>query len=232
MKRVQLPRRIQQLLARIPEAPAFLLVALAVVWCLSLFGARVRISGTLQYLYLPYNISLALIPLVLGAIATHISRRALAVAVLAVWLLFFPNAPYLLTDLIHLRPRTDAPFWFDWAYLVSCAGTGLLIALVSLHQIYAWLHAWLGRIRAELCLLVILALTGFGIYLGRFPRWNTWDIAAQPLSFASEIADLLLNPLDHPRMLAYSFSVTFMLAISWFGFRLGGVAQRSHFLDS
>ncbi|MEM7015222.1 MAG: DUF1361 domain-containing protein, partial [Verrucomicrobiota bacterium] len=114
----------------------------------------------------------------------------------------------------------DAPFWFDWIYLLSYAGAGLLIGLVSLRHVFVWLHSWLGRVWAEVCLLVILGLTGFGIYLGRFPRWNTWDIVAQPFAFLTDLADLVFNPLDHPRMLAYSFGVTFMLGISWFAFRL------------
>ncbi|MBN1310505.1 MAG: DUF1361 domain-containing protein [Anaerolineae bacterium] len=49
-----------------------------------------------------------------------------------VWLLLFPNAPYLLTDLVHLQPQENMPFWFDLILIVAFAWAGFFLRLISL----------------------------------------------------------------------------------------------------
>jgi len=140
------------------------------------------------------------------------------VALGAVWLVFFPNAPYLLTDLIHLRPRTEAaPFWFDWLMLVSFAVTGLLYACISLSQVHRCLKSKLPDWRCEAAILGLLGLTGFGIYLGRFARWNSWDILTRPEMLLAHVGEKLINAHNEPRMLAYSFGLTVILGLAYFG---------------
>jgi uncharacterized membrane protein len=102
----------------------------------------------------------------------HGSRRHL-LAFAFLWLLFLPNSPYLVTDLVHLKPRPSVPLWFDILLVQSFVLTGLLLGFLSvylMHRLvthaYGWKIGWLFT-------LLILALTGFGIYLGRFERWNS-----------------------------------------------------------
>jgi len=201
------------------DFPALLLVSIAVAWCSLLWGARFYFSESSQYFYMLYNLALAVIPLGLSAAVWRAGKRWSAWPLAFVWLAFFPNAPYVLTDLIHLRPRQDAPFWFDWIFLLSCAGAGLLAGLVSLRHIHLWLKTRFGAVRAEVALIGILALTGFGIYLGRFPRWNSWDLVLQPSAFFGHLLDLAGNSFEHPRMIAYSFGVSFMLVLGYLGMR-------------
>ncbi len=198
-----------------PDVPAIALCCLAATWCGGLWLARFLATGTGQYFYLLYNLSLAVIPLILSTLALRTRLRWLVCVILTLWLAFFPNAPYLITDLIHLRPKNDAPFWFDWLFMVSCAGAGFLVACVSLRQVQATLCRFWGRLASAFAIGATLCLTGFGIYLGRFPRWNSWDIVAQPGEFFGFLAEMALNPLDHPRMLAYSFGVTIMLGFGY-----------------
>ncbi|MFT5468168.1 MAG: putative membrane protein [Verrucomicrobiales bacterium] len=216
-------RLFRQLLARHPDAPAFLLVGISLAWCAALWLARSWSAKNLYYDFLPYNLSLAVIPLILSTIALRMEGGIALFAWLLPWLVFFPNAPYVLTDLIHLRPRHDAPFWFDWGFLVSCAGTGLLIGLVSLRQVYRRLRDSFGMASAEIAVLAVVGLSGFGIYLGRFIRWNSWDIATRPFAFAADIMNRVLHPFDHPRMVVYSICVAVMLTLSWFAFRIMGL---------
>ena len=78
---------------------------------------------------LTHYLVLAAIPLAASTAVRITSRPAVRAAMLLVWLLFLPNAPYLLTDLQHLKPRPPVPLWYDLTLLLSCAGAGLAIAL-------------------------------------------------------------------------------------------------------
>ena len=214
-----LHQTLQRHLARSPDYPALAIALLAILWCVSLWAARVWLTGTEQLFYLVYNLALAAIPLGLGTVAVRLGRKRPKIGgmILLMWLAFFPNAPYLLTDLIHLRPRPECPFWFDWLLFVSVAGAGLLIGLVSMAQVHRHLRERLATAVADGAMVGVVALSAFGIYLGRFLRWNSWDIVARPGNLMSELTAMLLHPVDHPRMLAYSFGVAVLLALSYFG---------------
>lgn len=189
----------------------------ACAWCVALYLARWWQTGSTYFFYLVYNLGLALIPLVLSTVVTRWQglgkgRYLIGLA----WLLFFPNAPYLVTDLIHLRPRREAPFWFDWLMLVSFSGAGLLIAFVSLGQVHGALaRRWSSRITVAV-IWVVLGLTAFGIYLGRFPRWNSWDVVTRPGDLLADLVDRLVFPWHHPAMMAYCFGVTVLLGVGYF----------------
>jgi uncharacterized membrane protein len=97
----------------------------------------------------------------------------------ALWLLFFPNAPYIVTDLIHLRDRSPVPIWFDAVMLFSFALTGLCLAFVSLLLFHRIVERRRGTPAGWIVVVVVSCLTGFGVYLGRYPRWNSWDLVAR-----------------------------------------------------
>lgn len=210
-------RHFSKIRQRIPELPALTMAAVAMAWCVALWMARAWFTGDEHYFYLVYNLALAAIPLLLGTAAIRVRHRAGRAVLLACWLAFFPNAPYLITDLIHLRPRPECPFWFDWLLFVSMAGGGLLLAVISLAQVHGFLRKHLQTLHADGLVLAVVSLSAFGIYLGRFLRWNSWDVVTQPGSMIGELASLVFQPFDHPRMLAYSFGVAVVLGLSYFG---------------
>lgn len=189
----------------------------AFAWCVALYGARRYQTGSPYFFYLVYNLALALIPLLLSTVAVRLNGAGLwRFGVWGAWLLFFPNAPYLVTDLIHLRPRPEVPFWFDWLMLVSFSGTGILIGYVSLAQVHRSLARRLSPGMVVGLLWGILGLTAFGIYLGRFPRWNSWDLLTRPTEMLHYLADLLFAPWEHPAMVVYCFGVTGLLGAGYF----------------
>ena len=111
-----------------------LLVASAL--CAATVEVRIRRSHGPAYRFLDWNLFLAWIPLALALAALASSRhgRGFLTFVLGIlWLLFFPNAPYMLTDFIHLRQSPTTPLWYDGLMISSFAWTALLLGLVSLY---------------------------------------------------------------------------------------------------
>lgn len=183
--------------------------------CLVFLALRIAYARNMAYIGLAWNLFLAWLPLVSSFAAFSLYRRPLSlttalVAVSAIlWLLFFPNAPYLLTDLMHLRDTGDAPFWYDMIMLISFAWTGFYLGLVSLYLMQDVIRRMLGPCTGWAFALGSLALGSFGIYLGRFLRWNSWDVFTRPLDVLDDILERLLNPFQHAQ--AVGFSLLFFL---------------------
>ena len=185
------------------------------IFCLSLTAFRCYWSGNITYLFLVWNLFLAFTPWCLSNILVHrFQSRSSSFSlfpwvILGFWLLFFPNAPYILTDLFHLTKRIRVPFWFDLSLLLSYALTGLMFGLISLLHVDAWLRGRQPSWMVSFLIVGVLFLSGFGIYLGRYQRWNSWDLASNPMALLYDIADRFLNPFSHPQ----TWAVTLLMGI-------------------
>ena len=99
----------------------------------------------------------------------------------AAWLLFFPNAPYIFTDLIHLtRPFLSNHYWVDLLLILICAVTGLVLGFVSLYRMQSIATQVFGRVIGWLFVAAAAGLSSVGVFLGRFLRFNSWDIFLRP----------------------------------------------------
>lgn len=194
-----------------PQGRLFLFSAL-LAWCVALVGVRVEWSGSGHFLFLIWNLFLAWIPLFASRLlrAAHHRRAAdiTQLSLLAIWLLFLPNAPYVLTDLVHLQRGIGKFFWFDLAMLLSAACTGLLLGYASLLDVHKILEERFGRLCGWLVAVACLMLSGFGVYLGRVLRWNSWDVVTNPRGLLAFIVDCMLNPAAH----LYTYAVSGMFA--------------------
>lgn len=140
-------------------------------------------------------------------------------ALFGLWLLFLPNAPYILTDILHLTRASDAPAWYDLALLLSCSGTGLLLGYLSLLDVQEIVARSFSPIFGWIFAVVSLVLSGFAIYLGRFLRWNSWDVLVTPTRLFA-IADGLMHPLAHVRPLSVTFVFGIILALGYISLRV------------
>lgn len=187
---------------------------------LGLLGLRVIYTREFDYMGLGWNLFLAWLPLVFALAAYNLYKRSsrlswLVVAACAlVWLLFFPNAPYLLTDIVHLQSSHGVPFWFDLLMVVGFAWTGLFLGLVSLYLMQSLVRQTAGGPASWVFALVVSGLSGFGIYLGRFLRWNSWDVFVSPASLLADIVERFRHPLAHYQTFVFSamFSLFFVSA--------------------
>ncbi|MEM8582687.1 MAG: DUF1361 domain-containing protein [Bacteroidota bacterium] len=201
----------------------YLMLALSLAcFCLSL--ARVYYTDSRTYLFLNWNLFLACIPWIFTSwlsIKPKLSQSWLALLpVLVAWLLFFPNAPYILTDLYHLKPRFGAPVWYDLILILSFAWTGLLFGFLSLLDLEQIFDFRLPRWSVILLIVGLLFLAAFGIYLGRYLRWNSWDILTQPTGLLADIGDRFANPKAHPRTWGVTIFMGFFLNMMYWSFRL------------
>ncbi|UOG76714.1 DUF1361 domain-containing protein [Hymenobacter tibetensis] len=177
-----------------------LLLGASLALSVLLISFRVFFTQQLTFVFLLWNLFLAFIPFglstMLGLSAGRLKARVL-LPVGLVWLLFFPNAPYILTDLFHLERRAGVPYWYDLALILSCAWNGLMLAYASLTDMQALVTRRLGWWAGWGFATVALLLSSFGIYLGRYLRFNSWDVVTNPLTLFFDIVSRLLHPFSH-----------------------------------
>lgn len=177
---------------------------------------RVLWTGNIRYSFLVWNLFLAWLPLVFALIARDNYREGEKpgwrfFGFSAAWLLFFPNAPYIFTDLVHLTSRFFSNFWVDLAVILSCAFTGLVLGFVSLYLMQSVVTRILGRVAGWLFVAGAAALCSFGIYLGRFLRLNSWDVLAKPAKLYAGVSGVATA---HPHHFAFLvlFATFFFIA--------------------
>ncbi len=167
-------------------------------WCAILLVFRMHQAATFAFAFLEWNLFLAAIPAVAAWLFAKAAEGRAFAAIqgfwFAIWLAFLPNAPYVTTDLVHLGHSAVVPLWYDLVLLVSCACTGLLLGYTSLADVQAAIAQKFSTSLGWSVAITALLLSGFGIYLGRFMRLNSWDAISRPLVLVSDIARLLGNP--------------------------------------
>ena len=175
---------------------------------------RIIYLQNLHHIFLVWNIFLAWIPYMLSQyFKQYRSSQSWKQAFLfGSWLLFFPNALYIVTDLIHVQDDPVAPVWYDAILLFTCSLMGLIMAYVSLYNVEQYLQFKFKRKTISLLMPLIIFLGSFGVYLGRFERWNSWDIIHNPLKLGADILSCFMSPADNLR----NWGITGMLTILFY----------------
>lgn len=186
----------------------------------ALVAARNYVAGNHYFRFLIWNLFLAFIPYIIStwlAYYTQTKKSTLIISgATALWLLFFPNAPYILTDLFHLRPRSEIPYWYDLLLILSFAWNGLILAFVSLTEMQQMFSKLFNKVTSWLFVIATLCLSAFGIYLGRYLRWNSWDIITNPQGLAFDILDRFIHPFAHGRTWYMTLGFSAFLIVGYF----------------
>lgn len=197
-------------------ALALVVVSVAAV---GLLAVRVDRVGKPAFTFLTWNLFLAWIPFVIavGVAALHArgGPRALLWLLGVGWLLFLPNAPYILTDFIHLGRVGGAPLWFDAALIGTFAFAGLALGLGSLLVVHHVVEARAGRLAGWAVAVSSLGLSAIGVYLGRFPRFNSWDVLTNPDGLVAVVLQRLTDPLGNPFLLRFGVVMSTLLLGSY-----------------
>ncbi|MCB8944912.1 MAG: DUF1361 domain-containing protein [Ardenticatenaceae bacterium] len=172
----------------------------------SMLAVRISYAGYPTYIFLVWNLFLAWLPFLLALMAYELRQRLwLLLPLGSLWLLFLPNAPYMITDLMHLHISKLVPVWYDAIMIFSFALTGLLLGFLSLYLMQALVVRRFGWRVGWLFVVMILGLSGLGVYIGRFLRWNSWDVFTNPLT--------VLHSLLNPELFLKAFVVTALLSL-------------------
>ena len=173
-----------------------------------LVGARMIWTRNVYYSFLIWNLFLAWLPMVFALLACEKYRNDSGrswgfLGWTGAWLLFFPNSPYIFTDLIHLTTRFYPHFWVDLSLILLCAITGLVLGFVSLFMMQTVVTRMWGRTVSWVFIGAVAALSGIGIYLGRFLRFNSWDVVFKPRELYHGIGRWVADPMGSPNSVAF-----------------------------
>ncbi|MBB6215201.1 putative membrane protein [Anaerosolibacter carboniphilus] len=189
---------------------------------------RAIYTGTMAYRYLLWNLFLAWVPLGVSVIMNYlyiycrprILRMIFLISLGCIWLPFYPNAPYILTDFIHLNQmkfyfgtgsyNMSFIVWYDFIMICLFVLTGFFIGFVSLYLVHNMVKDRFGSWLGWVFVFVILFLSSFGIYLGRFIRWNSWDLIYRPMLLLESILESF-----HNHALAFTFSFGTFLVLMY-----------------
>ncbi|HUY77160.1 MAG TPA: DUF1361 domain-containing protein [Ktedonobacterales bacterium] len=202
-------------------APMMAAAALLSVVTVALLFARARIYGKRVYRPMLLNLALAWIPILSVGVAllfffTEIEHaRWVSLGLMVIWFFFFPNSTYLITEFHHLKEDvTEVPFWFDAVAILSLALSGVILGSFSLLLIHRLIGLYLPWVDAWLAIIGYLFLSNIGIYIGRFLRFNSWDVVAHPFRLARTLTTTAI--IKRKEMLLFAslytvFTLTFYL---------------------
>lgn len=194
------------------------IVIYATILSVLLLALRIYATNTFTYTFLLWNLWLATIPLLIALKVKQKQMKGWRLFFYScLWLLFLPNAPYLITDILHISHLEGAPIWFDSLMLFTTAFIGLILAFQSMKIIseswhYFWETRWLIELPTvvqkrigELIKLVVFIMTGLGIYIGRVLRWNSWDIVSNYKGIFADIFNRILHPFENTETWGFTF---------------------------
>ncbi|MEO6491066.1 MAG: DUF1361 domain-containing protein [Ferruginibacter sp.] len=202
------------------------LLAIFFMFIAALIAARIIYSGSIRYIFMSWNIFLGWIPYVLSCFFVDYINKAKwkQLILFFTWMLFFPNALYIVTDLIHLDESTNVPLWFDAILIFASSFVGLMMAFVSLRKLEFMLAGIFKKRTVNYLIPVFIFLGSFGVYLGRFQRWNSWDILHAPFSLALDIAGYIISPVDNIKTWAIIIILTALYSLLYFFIKVLPVA--------
>ena len=188
---------------------------LSSMFSLALLTFRILYTGYILFAFLVWNLFLAFIPYALstwmGNQPQMKSKRVFFLCVF-VWLMFVPNAFYIITDLIHLDMNDVVPLWYDLALLLAFAWSGVLFGIVSVRQMEKLFEQHFNKKFDLLFILPVMVLNGFGVYIGRHLRFNSWDVITNPFQLVQDIVFLFIHPIrnrfDWSMIVCYSLLLT------------------------
>jgi len=194
------------------------------LFCLGTTLFRRLYVGSWGFFFLNRNLLLAFVPWALTTISyfkPKIQQSVLGIfSLLIFWIIFFPNAPYIITDLFHLRVLRAMPVWYDTLMILSYAWTGILFGFLSLWDIERILARKLPRSIVTIFSGLLLFVGSFGIYMGRFLRWYTWDFFTRTSEILMDIGDRFTDPFQYQTTWGVTLFMGVFLNIVYWSFRL------------
>lgn len=190
-----------------------------------LLAVRMFVAGTDGYFFLLWNLLLAAIPYAIAVLFEWYAGKEARMTgglwgVFLLWLFFFPNAPYIVTDFVHLpwEYAGSKSFAYDFLLIAAFALAGLLFGMGALFRVHRALRRAIGFVWANLSIAFAIFLSGFGVYLGRFLRWNSWDAFLNPLLVFRDTVSHYGDPVWFMRAVTLSVFFSACIGLGYFFF--------------
>ncbi|WP_417876799.1 DUF1361 domain-containing protein [Winogradskyella sediminis] len=197
------------------------LITVALLFSSILLMVRMKLNKSYAFLFLIWNVFLAIIPYAITMYlntTSKLSKLKLGFWFMA-WLAFLPNAPYIVTDLIHIRIGNDALLWLDVLVVLSFALSGLLLFYISILDMQKLVKSKFKTLPIEMMSIAILFLCGFGVYLGRFLRYNSWEIISGSQYLFIDILNIIITPFQHFEAWLFTFGFSAFLIVGFWMFK-------------
>jgi len=183
-----------------------------VVFCIAMLTMRLLKTEHFSFFFLLWNLLLASLPYWMISRYYKLKTSKGRFAIIAGTLLFLPNAPYLLTDLFHLTKNLVAPMWFDLVLILSFSILGLLLFIITAEKLFTILSTFFKSRAAFSCVKFLIILSnGYGIYLGRYLRFNSWDVISNPDDLALRMYQSVFDRNNYKETLAITITFAIFL---------------------
>jgi uncharacterized membrane protein len=181
-------------------------------FCLALLLVRIIKTEQFSYAFLTWNLFLAFIPYYLIKKFKHAHSKPIQIFTIGSTILFLPNAPYILTDLFHLRERIAAPMWFDLILILSFAFLGMVFFVSCVSKLLLIINEMFGSgLITSSFKFFIMASSAYGIYLGRYLRFNSWDLVSDPINLARQMFYSVFSQNCYKETLSVTITFTIFL---------------------
>ncbi|WP_055435219.1 DUF1361 domain-containing protein [Lacinutrix algicola] len=199
------------------QARSLSIVFMLVLFCFLVLFFRISITKTLYYIFLVWNLFLAIIPYGITLLLSDRKRlnKISFVLIFFTWLAFLPNAPYIITDLFHLNISTFNNIWIDTLVISAFAITGMFLFYFSLFQMKNLLLAFFSKSISNVLITSTIFLSAFGVYIGRFLRYNSWQILSHPQQLFSDIINMILHPITNKEVWLFTLLFGFFLQFGY-----------------
>lgn len=191
------------------------------ILCALLLSMRIKITQSFFFLFLVWNLFLAFIPygctLLLLYTKSWQTSRWKWIPITGLWLLFLPNTPYLISDLQHLKHSDPSFIWFDILLLTAFVWYALFIFFLTVRDMQGIVSQKIKPSLIPYATIGVFILCGFGIYLGRFLRWNSWDIIQDPLGLLSDVWHRIRHPFINSKTWMVTFGYATLMTLVFYG---------------
>lgn len=194
------------------------IVFILMLFSFAILYVRISITKTMDFLFLVWNVFLAIIPFIITMYLSqkkHLSKLSVCFA-FVVWLLFLPNAPYIITDLFHIKTSSYQNIWIDTLVISTFAISGMLLFYFSLFEMKRILLRFLNKTITEAIIIGTITLSAFGVYIGRFLRYNSWEILSNPQQLFNDMFSMVLHPVDNKNVWLFTSAFSLFLVIGYY----------------
>ena len=198
---------------------------LSYVFSISLVLFRIIYTGETMFGFLIWNLFLGWLPYVISSqlVKKQVRSKGFFYLILLCWLFLLPNSFYIITDLFHLKERIVVPLWFDLVLIFSFAWNGLITGVLSIRQVEKLLISrW--KMQSEwMFVFPLMFLNSLGIYIGRYLRFNSWDVIMNPFQLYSDMMYLVLHPIRN--RFDWSMMICFAVVLTLFYLTLKRISK-------